>query len=445
MKYSTVLTLLIIGIHCGIEAAIVNSRSFTSCGYLNKKIFCFGGDLSSSITAFDLDNKLYSLDIDQFYGGESNSFNNKWIGITSNNDFDPEKRRTPEFMATTNGYNFLLVGGYSGYSSLINQTIMYNADNNTWEALPQYSEPNRGYRQIYFGTAVNLLSTTNDIVGFYGGYEANPNVTTPMVSVTNQTIPLSYDDYTSIRGFDSVTVFNVTSKEWSHFTPQLSIPKNYYPSAFTATLNPETGIIYYLGGQYYTSKSINPFKLAFNQAHVFDTKQGQWGITQLNSVPSSRIPTNRLYHSATMMPNSQDIILYGGSTDGQLAVTDFIYTLNLATNNWTEQTNVNVPTSVTQSGARFGHSAVLVNTTLFILFGRDINGNPTPNLMTFDVANISTIEYTPTYPLLLTEKKPDVQILSDAVLAIIIAGAIILASPKQFTCPRLLRTYKKSI
>ncbi|RCH78239.1 hypothetical protein CU098_006569, partial [Rhizopus stolonifer] len=84
---------------------------------------------------------------------------------------------------------------------------------------------------------------------------------------------------------------------------------------------------------------------------------------------------------------------------------------------------------------------VLVNTTLFILFGRDINGNPTPNLMTFDVANVSNIEYTPTYPLLLTEKKPDVQTLSGGVLVAIIAGAIILASSKRFTCSRLLRCF----
>lgn len=42
--------------------------------------------------------------------------------------------------------------------------------------------------------------------------------------------------------------------------------------------------------------------------------------------------------------------------------------------------------------------AVLVNTTLFILFGKDINGSPSPNLLTFDISNTSNIQYTTTYP-----------------------------------------------
>ncbi|CAO3702904.1 unnamed protein product [Rhizopus stolonifer] len=437
MKYSTVLALLIIVIRLRIEAAILNSRTFASCGYLNRKIFCFGGDLSSSISSYDIDNGLYSLDINKFRGEETNSFNNKWNSITSKNAFNPELRRTPEFVVLPDQASLLIVGGlrnsYSWYGTISNQTIMYNAVNNTWENLPQYSEPNRNHRQIYFGTAVNLPSATNDIIGFYGGLESYPNTTLPMVSVTNETIPLSSDNSTSNRGFDSMTVFNVTSKEWSHFTPQRNIPISYYPNAFTATLNPETGIIYYLGGNYYTSKSFNPFKLAFNQAHVFDTKQGQWGITELNSVPSSRIPSNRVYHSATMLPNSQDILLYGGTSDEKLAVTDFIYTLNLATNNWTEQTNVNVPTSVTQSGARFGHSAVLVNTTLFILFGRDINGNPTPNLMTFDVANISNINYATTYPVDSTDENESINNLLSVGAKIGIAIGVILVVRDKYT------------
>ncbi|KAG1461281.1 hypothetical protein G6F56_005763 [Rhizopus delemar] len=135
-----------------------------------------------------------------------------------------------------------------------------------------------------------------------------------------------------------------------------------------------------------------------------------------------------------MLPNSQDILLYGGTADENIAVTDFIYTLNLVTNNWTEQTNINVPASVTQNGARFGHSAVLVNTTLFILFGKDLNGNPTPNLLTFDVANVSNIEYTPTYPLNPTEKSSSAKVLSDAALAGIITGAVILVIAVALGC-----------
>ncbi|CAO3702907.1 unnamed protein product [Rhizopus stolonifer] len=364
MRLSSVLALFFLGSRFQIEAAILNSRTFASCGYLNKKIFCFGGDLSSSASTSNIVSSLISLDINQHYGEESNLLNNKWDIISSENDFDPEKRMTPEFIVSSDGNSLIIVGGEyaanSGYTMWFNnQTIMYNSINNTWEPLPQYTEPNRERRQIYFGTAVNLPSATNDTIGFFGGMEDRANATGPMISVTNQTIPYLSNTITSPRGFDSITIFNTTSKEWSHFTPQHNIPIDYYPNAFTGTLNPETGIIYYLGGNYYSSTSTGPFKLAFNQAHVFDTTQGQWGIAQLKAGPSSRIPSNRIYHSATMLPNSQDILLYGGTVDENIAVTDFIYTLNLITNNWTEQTNINVPASVTQNGARFGHSGTL--------------------------------------------------------------------------------------
>lgn len=34
------------------------------------------------------------------------------------------------------------------------------------------------------------------------------------------------------------------------------------------------------------------------------------------------------------------------------------------------------------------------------MFGSDINGNGSPNMLTFDISNVSDIQYTPTYPLL---------------------------------------------
>ncbi|KAI9277439.1 hypothetical protein BY458DRAFT_504986 [Sporodiniella umbellata] len=402
MKCSAVLALLGIGINYVTEAAILNSRTLASCGYLSKKIFCFGGDLSRSTSVYDLDTALYSLDINQYRDDDTSSLNNKWTLVHTTNSFSPEFRRAPQFVTLPNENSFLIVGGlmqsYSWHGVLVNQSILYNTVNNTWESVPQYSEPDRKRRQIYFGTAVNIPSPTSDTVGFYGGHEAEPDLTIPMVSVTHQTIPVPYDNSTSNRGFDSFTVYNLSSKQWSYFSPQKNIPVDFYPYSLTGTLNPATGLIYYMGGDYFSVNGGGMNHLAFNQARVFDTRQGQWGMAQLGSAPSSRIPSSRMYHTATMLPNSQHILLYGGTSDESLAVTDFIYTLDLTTNNWTEQTNVNVPTSVTQSGARFGHSAVLVDKVLFILFGRDINGNASPNLLTFSVGNISNIEYAYTYP-----------------------------------------------
>ncbi|RCI01671.1 hypothetical protein CU098_009612 [Rhizopus stolonifer] len=354
---------------------------------------------SSSTSPFNVENELYSLDINQYYGQSSDSFNNKWNLVTSSNSFDVEVRRTPESAALADGKSFILVGGQNLGSTgnnlvFVNQTILYNAVENTWETLPAYSETNRTERQIYFGTASNLPSASQDTIGFYGGFEDRSNTSSPMVSVYGTVVPVSSDNTTSVRGFDSLTVFNTTSKTWSHFAPQSNIPKNFYLNSQTATLNPKTGKIYYMGGSYYTP--LTGYRFPFSESYVFDTTQGSWSLVKLSAAPTSRIPSDRIYHSTTMMPNSEDILLYGGTNNGQLAATDFCYTLNLTTNVWTEQVNVSVPTSVTSSGARFGHS---VNTTLFIIFGKDLNGSPNPNLLTFDISNISNIQYTSTYPL----------------------------------------------
>ncbi|KAG1303594.1 hypothetical protein G6F64_009943 [Rhizopus arrhizus] len=349
------------------------------------------------------DNGLYSLDINQYYGKESNALNSKWNVITSSNSFDVETRRTPEFAVLADGKSFLLVGGLNIGSTgsngiFANQTILYNAVQNTWEKLPDYSEPNRAERQIFFGSATNLPSDTHDTIGFYGGFEDRPNMSIPMISESGLTVNSSGDG-SSVRGFDSLTVFNITSKTWSIRSPQTNIPTNFFVNSHTATLNPRTGKMYILGGSYYTATSvIYPIRFSFSETYVFDTVIGSWSLVKLNAASNSRIPSDRVYHSATMMPNSQDILVYGGTNDGRIAVTDYCYTLNLDTNTWTEQVNVSVPTSVTANGARFAHTAVLVNTTLFILFGKDINGSPSPNSLTFDISNIANIQYTTTYP-----------------------------------------------
>lgn len=121
---------------------------------MNEKIYCYGGDLSNEFNAYMGDNGLYSLDINQYYGKESNALNSKWNVITSSNSFDVETRRTPEFAVLADGKSFLLVGGLNIGSTgsngiFANQTILYNAVQNTWEKLPDYSEPNRAERQMY--------------------------------------------------------------------------------------------------------------------------------------------------------------------------------------------------------------------------------------------------------------------------------------------------------
>lgn len=157
-----------------------------------------------------------------------------------------------------------------------------------------------------------------------------------------------------------------------------------------AILDPISGIVYFLGGSFYNhSTPIEQRNVSLGFAYTFDTKIGNWS----QQVFGGDRPSQRYSH--TLVPNSHDILLYGGSKDNLVASSDFCYTLNLDSNTWTRQGNVIVPSAL--SGPRFSHSskftrsnhtsdntltlhfiipysiAVLINTTLYVLFGRNVD------------------------------------------------------------------------
>jgi hypothetical protein len=74
--------------------------------------------------------------------------------------------------------------------------------------------------------------------------------------------------------------------------------KNIYMNDHTATLNPKTGKIYYLGGQLFhdSSCSTYPFVNDFTSSYVFDTKKGEWEKQSLGG----DYPSPRYYPTATL-------------------------------------------------------------------------------------------------------------------------------------------------
>lgn len=95
-----------------------------------------------------------------------------------------------------------------------------------------------------------------------------------------------------------------------------------------------------------------------------------------------------------------------------LAFTDFCYTLNLDTNNWTHQS---IDTVGVASAPRFAHSgtvisqtltniytnqqiAILVNTTLFIMFGLAVYNNPLNDILVMSVNDVNNLYFPDTYP-----------------------------------------------
>ncbi|EIE79810.1 hypothetical protein RO3G_04515 [Rhizopus delemar RA 99-880] len=113
-------------------------------------------------------------------------------------------------------------------ANTVNETIMYNSVGNTWQRLPSYLPWDN--TQVAFATAVDFQAETGEAIGFFGGKDVKG---------------------LSCNAFTNFTIFNLSSQEWNYFSPQKNLLQNFYISEHTATLNPKSGKIYYLGGQRY--------------------------------------------------------------------------------------------------------------------------------------------------------------------------------------------------
>ncbi|CAO3686368.1 unnamed protein product [Rhizopus microsporus] len=216
-----------------------------------------------------------------------------------------------------------------------------------------------------------------DTIGFFGG-------TTGVFLADAASAP----KVTGSPGFTNLTVFNTTSKTWSYFIPQNNVP-SAIPIFHTATLDPKSGIIYYLGGE--IIGTTQPSISQISWGYTFNTANGNWN-TRNYTAPEDKFPSGRVYHTSTMAPNSQHIILFGGANSANRAVSDYLFTLSIETNTWNQ-----VILSSTLSLPRFGHSAVLVNNTLFILSGEIIEGLAT-NILAIDVTDVSNMQIASSYP-----------------------------------------------
>ncbi|EPB88935.1 hypothetical protein HMPREF1544_04195 [Mucor circinelloides 1006PhL] len=355
------------------------------CGLLVDAIYCYGGLLVNNV----IDSSLYSLPLTNFPNNKSMiNLAKTWNLINyTNTEYVLEGRRRAN-SAVYNSNSLFVTGGYTYNGTMItNQTIVYNRDANTWQTLNTYVDTSsNSIRQIYNAAAVNLAPIENTIA-LYGGVTENP--------IVNTTIPIQTDSSNQTvmhEGYSSIVSFNYGSNQWLPRSPQTNIPATLY-SAQTVTFNPKTGLIYYLGGFYYTSPDYTKEnKQDFKSANVFDTSSGSWSSLSLKGAN----PAPRMFPTATLLPNSNDILLFGGTNTGQSTpFTDFCYTLNLDTNNWTHQS---IDTVGVASAPRFAHSAILVNTTLFIMFGLAVYNNPLNDILVMSVNDVNNLYFPDTYP-----------------------------------------------
>ncbi|KAI8328809.1 hypothetical protein EDC96DRAFT_530140 [Choanephora cucurbitarum] len=372
----------------------VQPRRAADCAYLSSKIYCYGGYVKGSSD----DDGLIMLDINKNDGKPFGNLINQWENVTPvSNRIVFGRRAFAQTVALPDGKSMMVQGGYNYKSTSIeDQNIVYNAETNAWSIQPNYYEAqNGGNRQIYYGTGVYVDSINS--IAFYGGYQQHVQNGTDYVKpdgtkISGLTFNNSDGYINSFAGFYYLTLYDLYKNTWS-VPAQTGTPTSYRISQ-TATYVPLSKKIYYFGGQYYNTTDSRLYTAYMDYVITYDTVSSSWKYVYSTS---NRSPSQRTMHSTTLLPDGYNVLLYGGTFDGTVALMDYCYTFNIQTAEWTFH-NLVAPAGT--SAPRSHHSAVLIdNSTLGIFFGIDKAGNPTNDLLIMDVRDVSQLSFSDTYPI----------------------------------------------
>ncbi|KAI9364297.1 hypothetical protein BD770DRAFT_439967 [Pilaira anomala] len=390
MKHIHLLVVFFITLlEANVESKELNPRTGQTCAFLSNKIYCFGGIIDGSIEG----DVLNSLDISKNVVTLSSQLNSLWEDVKP---LDPTsvitgRRWYPQSAVTPDGKRLLIQGGFNfDTKPMVHQTIAYNSETNTWEALANYNDnKNGGDREMYFGTGEYIPSLNS--FGFFGGRQAHAVMGSQFTTPDNKIISnLTYTDtdgnILSRAGFQYLTLFDIKTNTWNIPLPQTNVP-SIYRVAFSATYHPGTKKMFYIGGSHYDEATATYIANSMVYATVFDTVKSAWSEEPITGTP----PSLRNHHTTTLLPNGNDILLYGGELVGSKALDDYCFTLHVPNMSWKKQ---NLIAPIGLSGPRSQHSAVLVNNaSLFILFGTDVSAKPMNQLLVLNVRDENNITF----------------------------------------------------
>ncbi|KAI8385646.1 hypothetical protein BD560DRAFT_383975 [Blakeslea trispora] len=362
------LTLLLL---LSVVQAQTSARSNLSCGYLTGKVFCFFGFRYTGTTEHTLDNTINVLDLTNATGKTSAELEADWRPVSSNiNNVDIAPRQNPQGTEMGDNRRMFFNGGFTPSSKLVDQTIIYDAQENKWSKYQPYTEEPYGVRQIYYGSA---LPVPGKGIALYGGFEVyiNTSWTTPSTSVTSFNFP---DNTTRTIGFTQVAFFNEnnTNKPW---TVPLSLTTwaQWFPNRQKSVFDSINNQILFIGGEAFNNDPVAYKTIAdrrpLSMAWAFSTQNSSWNtFTLVGEVPSG----TRLYHSLNLAPKTKkDVIMFGGETNDGRVADDYCYTLSLETREWKK---VIIDAPVTTTLSRTEHSTVVTNDeTMLVVWGLNSN------------------------------------------------------------------------
>ena len=118
---------------------------------MSGKIYCYGGDVYSTNTEYAASSSMNVLDLTNKSGTLATDLQNMWEPVSYDiNNVDLTSRTDAQCVVLEGGKQMLVNGGQDLVrpKKLINLNIAYNVDSNQWSALPDYTEPPYGKRQM---------------------------------------------------------------------------------------------------------------------------------------------------------------------------------------------------------------------------------------------------------------------------------------------------------
>lgn len=294
---------------------------------VNATVWIFGG-FSTQPT-----NGLYTLDVSVAWPTSSPSFSN-FSSYAQNATF-LFPRSASSMALDAVGSSLWIYGGNSNDSSIIyaDQFAVFDTQARSWSN-PQVTYPSFNFGPAPSAYAHSAVRNSKGVVYYYGGFPDDPTVT------QDNPYLMTLDTHKNNLSLALGTSGSQGNLAWH-----------------TATLVNDT-LMYVIGGSKQYPNGNPPANI---YKAIYNIPENQWDNRTINS---TNYPQGRIGHSAVLSADHSQIIVFGGLTPSNVYLND-VWTLNLATNQWTQRN-----TSGAAPSGRAFHNSVMVNNQMIVMLGR---------------------------------------------------------------------------
>ncbi|KAI8980964.1 hypothetical protein BDB01DRAFT_836321 [Pilobolus umbonatus] len=361
-------------------------RYLSYCSYLNQRIYCYSGLDNNKHTLTDMA-ALYVHNTSRI---STSTLSNLWETVNPNNQLGNEGRSDAQVVTSPDRKIMYVQGGYDPESRpSFNSFIAFNADTNSWIRYDDYQHYNIQNGLIRYA-ASSYVPSINKIVYFGGLTQINSTINVTVDDTEIAAIPGSTEPYLPF-GFNNLTAFDPNTRTWTTISNATNQNKDEFFYTILSVLVPKSNTNYYIGGSTISrANNSETFWLPFSEISSVRFPEYTWETHTC----TGNIPSRRDKHTLTLLPDEKTVLIYGGTYNYETAISDHCYLLNLEKKEW-KDCGLMLPAGVV--GARWSHSAVLVENRLFILFGRPTQTSTLNDMIVLDVSNPDKIEHIAEY------------------------------------------------